>query len=208
MYLKVIDLDQYTFMRCLTHSSKRQISRLLNVLTVVWILIWHIYWLSESCHPPMLFWRRWFFFFFFFFFFFLHWRLDDIDVESAYKYVAGKHRILTTMNISGSHVIHSVIVLCLPTPPPPAPPPPPPSVWHLSFFSKSSQNWRQDLFQMWKLYRRMRTPSWLLSISGVIRILMRVIRLTNGKPCRCYNTCGYMIFMTWVISLNNLTVMW
>ena len=45
------------------------------------------------------------------------------------------------------------------------------------------------------------TPSWLLSISGVIRILMRVIRLTNGN--RCYNTCGYMIFMTWVISLNN-----
>ena len=54
------------------------------------------------------------FFFFFFFFFFFHWRLDDIDVESAYKYVAGKYRILTTMNISGSRVIHSVIVLCLP----------------------------------------------------------------------------------------------
>ena len=34
-----------------------------------------------------------------------------------------------------------------------------------------------------------------------------VIRLTNGKSCRCYYTCGYMIFMTWVISLNNLTVM-
>ena len=32
-------------------------------------------------------------------------------------------------------------------------------------------------------------------------------RLTNGKLCRCYNTCGYMIFMTWVISLSNLTVM-
>ena len=114
-------------------------------------------------------------------------------VESASKYVTGKHQILTTMNISGSRIIHVVIVFCLP----------PPSVWHLSFISKSSQNWRQDLFQMLKLYRRTRTPSWLLSISGVIRILMRVIRLTNGKPCRC----GYMIFMTWVISLNNLSVM-
>ena len=81
----------------------------------------------------------------------------------------------------------------LPSPPPPPPPPPAPplvtdrfqdckpSVWHLSFISKSSQNWRQDLFQMWKLYPRTWTPSWLLSISGVIRILMRVIRLTNGK---------------------------
>ena len=129
--------------------------------------------------------------------FFFHWLFDDIDVESASKYVIGKYRILTTMNICGSYVIQIVIVLCLPLP----------SVWHLSFISKSSQNWRQDLFQKWKLYRRTRTPSWLLS-SGIIRILMKVIRLTNGKPCRCYNTCGYMIFMTWVISLNNLTVMW
>ena len=118
--------------------------------------------------------------------------------QSATKYVAEKHRILTTMNISGSRVIHIVMVLCLP----------PPSVWHLSFISKSSQNWKQHLSQMWKSYRWTRTPSWLLSISGVIRILMKVIRLTNGKPCRCYYTCGYMIFMTWVISLNNLTVMW
>ena len=39
---------------------------------------------------------------------------DDIDVESASKYVAGKHRNLTTMNISSSCVIHIVIVLCLP----------------------------------------------------------------------------------------------
>ena len=39
---------------------------------------------------------------------------SDIDVESASKYVTGKHRILTTMNISGSCVIHIVIVLCLP----------------------------------------------------------------------------------------------
>ena len=38
----------------------------------------------------------------------------------------GKHRILTTMNISGSCVIHIVIVLCLPLP----------SIWHLSFISK------------------------------------------------------------------------
>ena len=30
---------------------------------------------------------------------------DDID-HSMLKYVAGKHRILTTMNISGSRVIH------------------------------------------------------------------------------------------------------
>ena len=134
------------------------------------------------------------FFFFFFFFFPFYWRFDGIDVESTSKYVAGKHRTLTTMNISGSRVI--VIVLCLL----------PPSVWHLSFISKSSQNWRQDVFQMWKLYRWMRIPFWLLSISEVIRIL--IIRLTNGKPCRCYNTCGYMIFMTRVISLNNLTVMW
>ena len=39
---------------------------------------------------------------------------DDIDVESASKYVAGKHQNLTTMNISSSCVIHIVIVLCLP----------------------------------------------------------------------------------------------
>ena len=31
--------------------------------------------------------------------------------------------------------------------------------------------------------------------------------LVNGKPCRCYYTCDYMIFMKWVISLNNMTVM-
>ena len=51
---------------------------------------------------------------------------DDIDVESVSKYVARIHRILTTMNISGSLVIHIVIVLCLPHL----------SVWHLSFISK------------------------------------------------------------------------
>ena len=108
---------------------------------------------------------------FFFFFFFFFWQFDDIDVECASKYVAGKHRILTTMNISGSCVIHIVIVLRLPLP----------SVRHLSFISKSFQNWRHDLFQKWQWDRQTRTPSWLLSISGVIRILMRVIRLTNGK---------------------------
>ena len=130
---------------------------------------------------------------------FFHWPFDDIDVESASKYVARKHRISTTMNSSGSRVIHIVIVLCcLPLP----------SVWHLSSVSKSSQNWRQELFQKWKLYWRTPTPSWLLSKSGVIRIFMRVLRLINGKPFRCYYTCGYMIFMTWVISLNNLTVVW
>ena len=42
--------------------------------------------------------------------FFFHWRFDDITVESASKYVAGKHRSFTTMNISGSRVIHIVIV--------------------------------------------------------------------------------------------------
>ena len=190
MYLKVIDLDQYSFMRYLTHWSKRQISRL---LTVVWILIWHIYWLSESCHPPMLFLRRWWFFFCFSFDGF------TISMLSAYKYVAGKHRILTTMNISGSRVIHSVIVLCLPL-----------SVGLtfvvlLKIISKLKAG---SLPNVKVVSTNADTISWLLSISGVIRILMRVIRLTNGKPCRCYNTCGYMIFMTWVISLNNLTVMW
>ena len=60
-------------------------------------------WVKSSSN---VFWRRWFCF---------HWRFDDIDVEisSASKYVAGKHRIFTTMNISGSRVIHIVIVLCL-----------------------------------------------------------------------------------------------
>ena len=31
--------------------------------------------------------------------------------------------------------------------------------------------------------------------------------LANGKPHRCYYTCDHMIFMKWVISLNNMTVM-
>ena len=40
----------------------------------------------------------------------------DIAIESASKYVAGKHRILTTMNSSVGHVIYIVIVLFLPVP--------------------------------------------------------------------------------------------
>ena len=63
------------------------------------------------------FWRKWIIF---------HWLLDDIDVESASKYVAGKHRILTTMNISGSCVIRIVIVFGLP--------------FHRSDIYRSSQN--------------------------------------------------------------------
>ena len=153
----------------------------------------------------MLFWRRWFFF---------HWLFEDIDVESASKQIAGKHRILTTIYISGSCVIHTVIVLWLPFP----------TFWPLQIISKSSQNWRQDLFQKWKLYRRTQRPSWLLSISRVIRILMKVIRLTNGKLFRCYNTCviwflwhGLFHWTTWrhvikVISLQEhayyLTALW
>ena len=31
--------------------------------------------------------------------------------------------------------------------------------------------------------------------------------LANGKRHRCYYTCDHMIFMKWVISLNNMTVM-
>ena len=31
-------------------------------------------------------------------------------------------------------------------------------------------------------------------------------RLANGKPHRCYYMCDHMIFMKWVISLNNMTV--
>ena len=34
-----------------------------------------------------------------------------------------------------------------------------------------------------------------------------VLDLANGKPRRCYYTCDHMIFMKWVISLNNMTVM-
>ena len=80
--------------------------------------------------------------------------------------------------------------------------------FHWSELYRSSQNWRQDLFQKLMMYQWTQTPSWLLSISRLIWILMRVISLTNGKPCRCHYMCGHMIFMTWIISLNNFTVMW
>ena len=155
-----------------------------NILTVAWIVIWHIYWLSESCYPPMLFLRRWKIF------------IDclttlkvppnmlpeKIEFKPPWKFLVA--------------VLFTLWLCCV-------------FQFHWSELYRSSQNWRQDLFQKWKLYnRQMRTSSWLLSTSGVIQILMRVIRLTNGKPCRYYYTCGHTIFMTWVISLNNLTVMW
>ena len=111
-------------------------------LTVVWILILTYLLIVEVMLTSNAFLEKWSFFFF------LHWLFDVIDVKSASKYVTGKHWILTKMNTSGGHVIHIVIVLCLPLP----------LVWHLSFISKFSQNWRQDLFQKWKLYRRTRTP--------------------------------------------------
>ena len=78
--------------------------------------------------------------------------------------------------------------------------------FHRSKLYCTSQNWRQDLFQKSKLYRRMH--SWSLSLRRLIQILMRVIWLTNGKPRRCYYRYDHVIFMTWVISLNNLAVMW
>ena len=121
-----------------------------------------------------------------------------IDVESASNYAAGEHRILTTMDISGS-VISTLWLFCV-------------FPLHRSHIYRSSKNHLKIEGRVSskceQLYRRTRTPSWLLSLSEVIRILMRVIRLTNRKPCRCYNTCGYIIFMTWVISMDNLTVMW
>ena len=46
-----------------------------------------------------------------------------------------------------------------------------------------------------------------VSTNGLIQIVMRLARLANGKPRRCYYTCDHMIFMKWVISLNNMTVM-
>ena len=39
------------------------------------------------------------------------------------------------------------------------------------------------------------------------RINTNRMRLANGKPRRCYYTCDHLIFMKWVISLNNMTVM-
>ena len=150
-------------------------------------IIWHIYWLSESCYPPMLFGGGEMFF---------HWLFDDIDVESASKYVVGKHRILTTMNISDSRVIHIVIVLYLPLLT---------FIVHLKIISKL----KVGTVSKEKGVSANADTSWFLSISGVIRKLMKVIRQWEvmGSPA-CVITRGYMIFMTWVISLNNLTVMW
>ena len=71
-----------------------------------------------------------------------------------------------------------------------------------SFISK-----RKIDFESERLRRQYRTPSWLLSTNGLIQIVMRLVGLANGKPCRCYYTCDHMIFMKWVISLNNMTVM-
>ena len=67
-------------------------------------------------------------------------------------------------------------------------------LFHWSELYHSSEKWRQDLFQKWKLYWPMQMPSWLLSIIGLIRIIIRVIRLASGKSCRCYYTRGHMIF--------------
>ena len=93
------------------------------------------------------------------------------------------------MNISGSRIIHIVIVLCLPFP----------SIWSVSFVSKiegricfESESCIGERGHHLGCYQQ--------------RILMRVFRLTNGKSCRCYYTCGHMFFMTWVISRNNLII--
>ena len=45
--------------------------------------------------------------------YFFHLLFDNFDVECASKYVARKHRILTTMNISVSCVIHTAILCCV-----------------------------------------------------------------------------------------------
>ena len=63
------------------------------------------------CYPPKLFLEEVSVFLLLFFFLFFFSLIDDIDVESASKYVAGKHRIPTTLNISGSRVIHIAIVV-------------------------------------------------------------------------------------------------
>ena len=62
-------------------------------------------------------------------------------------------------------------------------------------------------FESEYLRRQNRTPSWLLSTKGLIQIVMRLVGLANGKSRRCYDTCDQMIFMKWVTSLNNMTVM-
>ena len=86
------------------------------------------------------------------------------------------------------------------------------SICTLSFISKL--NARSILilflslyFESERLRRQNRTSSRLLSTNVLIQIVMRLVGLANGKPCRCYYTCDHTIFMKWVISLNNMTVM-
>ena len=66
---------------------------------------------------------------------------------------------------------------------------------------------RRIVFESESLRRQNRTPSWLLSTNGLIQIVRRLVGLANGKPRRCYHVWSY-VFMKWVISLNNMTVMW
>ena len=77
------------------------------------------------------------------------------------------------------------------------------SICTLSFISKLNA---RSILKV-KVTSQSRTPSWLLSTNGLIQIVMRLVGLANGKPRRCYYTCDHMIFMKWVISLNNMTVM-
>ena len=87
------------------------------------------------------------------------------------------------MNISGSCVIRTVIVLCLPLP----------SVWHLSFISKLKAGSVSKVKVV-----SANTDTILVAINRRSNTnIMRVIRLTNGKSCRGVITCGYIIFMTW-----------
>ena len=88
------------------------------------------------------------------------------------------------MNSSGSRIIHTVIVLCLPFP----------SIWSVSFVSKIEG---RICFK---------SESCIGERGHHLGCYQQLFRLTNGKPCRCYYTCGHMIFMTWVISRNNLII--
>ena len=78
------------------------------------------------------------------------------------------------------------------------------SICPLSFISKLNAG---SILKVNVCVAKIGTPSWLLSTNGLIQIVMRLIGLVNGKPRRCYYTCDHMIFMKWVISLNNMTVM-
>ena len=42
-----IDLDQYSLYGSWHTQVNDRFSRIINILTVIWILIWHIHWLSE-----------------------------------------------------------------------------------------------------------------------------------------------------------------